>query len=176
MGIFGGRSAKPVPGTALDRAQAQTSARSGAVETGPVEGLNAKVSTFVERLLAIGIDGRGAFDSAQQVADAALASAGSREGAISAVTRSHVALAGAGGFLTGLGGFVTLPVALPINVLEFYILATRSVAAVAALRGYDLSRPEIRTAVLLTLAGADNEDILKKAGVVSSGRLAQLAG
>jgi hypothetical protein len=176
VGIFGGRSAKPVPGTALDRAQAQTSARSGAVETGPVEGLNAKVSTFVERLLAIGIDGRGAFDSAQQVADAALASAGSREGAISAVTRSHVALAGAGGFLTGLGGFVTLPVALPINVLEFYILATRSVAAVAALRGYDLSRPEVRTAVLLTLAGADNEDILKKAGVVSSGRLAQLAG
>ena len=77
MGIFGGRSAKPVPGTALDRAQAQTSARSGAVETGPVEGLNAKVSTFVERLLAIGIDGREGFaTSPQQIAGLAVASMG----------------------------------------------------------------------------------------------------
>jgi hypothetical protein len=152
----------------LERATATGEARDA--------GVGAKVSTFVERLLEVGVDGRGRFESARTVADRALAKASSREAAISGLTRSHVGLAAAGGFVTGLGGFITMPVALPVNVLEFYLLATRAVAAVAHLRGYDLDKAEVRTAVLLTLAGADNEDILKKAGVVSTGKIAQLAG
>jgi hypothetical protein len=42
-------------------------------------------------------------------------------------------------------------------------------AATARLRGYDIDQPEIRSAVLLTLAGADSEDLLKKAGVFAAG-------
>lgn len=169
MGIFGKPAPKPAVGSALERA-------STAEADGGGDGLNARVAEFVERLLQAGIDGRGPFDSAQQVAAAALEKAGSREAAISSLTRHHVALAAAGGFVTGLGGFVTVPVALPVNVLEFYLLATRAVAATAHLRGYDLARPEVRTAVLLTLAGADTEDILKKAGIVGGGRITRLAG
>jgi hypothetical protein len=30
-----------------------------------------------------------------------------------------------------VGGFITLPVALPVNVLEFYVQATRMVGAIA---------------------------------------------
>ena len=84
-------------------------------------------------------------------------------------------LAAAGGFVTGLGGFVTLPVALPANVAGFYLIATRMAAAIAHLRGYDLSRAEVRSAVLLSLVGADSDDLLKKAGYASTGRLANLA-
>jgi hypothetical protein len=68
-----------------------------------------------------------------------------------------------------------LPVALPLNVLEFYTIATRMVGAIATLRGYDVSRPEIRSAVLLTLVGADADDLLRKAGVIKTGRLSDLA-
>ncbi len=169
MGIFGRTTPKPPVGSALERASAHEAA-------GPDDGLSARVAEFVERLLEVGIDGRGPFDSAQQVAASALDKEGSREAAISALTRTHVGLAAAGGFVTGLGGFLTLPVALPVNVLEFYVLATRAVAATAHLRGYDLARPEVRSAVLLTLAGADTEDILKKAGLAGSGRITRLAG
>jgi hypothetical protein len=49
------------------------------------------------------------------------------------------------------------------------------VAAIACLRGYDLRQPEVRSAILLTLVGADSEDLLRKAGVPSTGRLANLA-
>jgi hypothetical protein len=94
---------------------------------------------------------------------------------VDAVVRGHLKLAAAGGFVTGLGGFVTLPVALPANVVEFYVVATRMVASIASLRGYDIKQPEIRSAVLLTLVGADADDLLKKAGVLSTGRLANLA-
>src|SRR5262245_14038772 len=105
-------------------------------------------------MLDVGIDGRGPFHSAQAVADHQRAQSPDAESAVDAVVHSHLRLGAAGGFATGVGGFVTLPVALPANVVEFYLVATRMVAATASLRGYDLSRPEIRSAVLLTLVGA----------------------
>ena len=89
--------------------------------------------------------------------------------------QQHLKLGAAGGFVTGLGGFITLPIALPLNILEFYVVATRMVAAIASVRGYDIRQPEIRSAVLLTLVGADSDDLLKKAGVATTGRLSNLA-
>ena len=71
--------------------------------------------------------------------------------------------------MTGLGGFFTMPISLPANVLEFYLLGTRMTAATAKVRGYDLQQADIRTAVLLTLIGADSDDLLKKAGLVAAG-------
>lgn len=138
-------------------------------------GLTGAATRIVERLLDVGIDGRGPVDSAQSVADKARATHAGVDGAIDAVVRQHVKLAAAGGFVTGVGGLVTLPVALPVNVVEFYLLATRMVAAIACLRGYDLRQPEVRSAVLLALVGADADDLLKRAGLTNSGRLAGLA-
>lgn len=130
---------------------------------------------FVDRLLDVGIDGGGRFDSAQAVADAARREHPDLERAMDAIVRQHVRLAAANGFVTGLGGFVTLPVALPANVLGFYALATRMVAALAVVRGYDVRQPSVRSAVMLTLVGADADDVLRKAGLPAGGRLAGLA-
>ncbi len=129
---------------------------------------------LIERLLDLGIDGRGPFESAQTIADCALSDHGDPERAIDAVIRSHIKFAAAGGFVTGLGGFFTLPLALPANVVEFYTVATRTVAAVASLRGYELHQQEVRSAILLTLIGADADDLLKRVGVMKTGRLASL--
>ncbi len=69
-----------------------------------------------------------------------------------------------------------MPVSIPANVLEFYLLGTRVTAATAKLRGYDIDQPEIRSAILLTLVGADSEDLLKKAGLhAAGGKLSGLA-
>jgi hypothetical protein len=132
---------------------------------------------IVENLLDTGIDGKGPFDSATKVADNALRKHhGNAEQAISGVVSSHLKLAAAGGFVTSVGGFITLPVALPANVVGFYLLATRMTAAVARLRGYDIANPQIRSAVLLTLVGADADDLLAKAGMVApTGALSNLA-
>jgi EcsC protein family len=138
-------------------------------------GITRAATRMVERLLDVGIDGRGPVDSAQVVADKARATHAGVDGAIDAVVRQHVKIGAAGGFVTGIGGLVTLPVALPVNVAEFYLLATRMVAAIACLRGYDLRQPEVRSAVLLALVGADADDLLKRAGLTNSGRLAGLA-
>ena len=131
---------------------------------------------LVQRLLQIGFDGRMSFRSASDVAQAALAErGGDTERAISDVVAQHRKLAATGGFLTGAGGLLTLPVAMPANVIEFYTVTTRMTAAIAAIRGYDLARPELRSAVLLTLVGTDAGAVLRKAGVASTGRLAGMA-
>jgi hypothetical protein len=169
MGIFGfgdddkkGTAQK----TALERAGAQ----------GEPDGLTGMATNLIERLLDTGIDGRGPFPSAQKVADSARRGGVGPDTAIDRIVRSHLAYGGAGGFLTGLGGFITMPVALPANVIEFYLVATRMTAAIAAVRGYDLRSGQIRTAVLLSLVGADADDLLKKAGIMApASRLTNLA-
>jgi hypothetical protein len=138
-------------------------------------GLASTAGRLVESLLAVGIDGRGPLPSAKAVADKARAAAKTPEKAVDAVVRQHLRLAAVGGFVTGVGGILTLPVALPVNVAEFYLVATRMVAATASLRGYDVSQPEVRSAVLLTLVGAESQDLLRTAGLTPSGRLATLA-
>ena len=137
---------------------------------------NQAIGKVVTMLLDIGLDGRGPIKSAGQVARAAKKDASSREEAVRAVARGTMLRGGVGGFVTGVGGFVTMPIALPANVLEFYVQATRMVGAIAILRGYDISEPRIRTAVLLTLVGSKSDDVLKKAGMsTGGGRLASMA-
>jgi EcsC protein family len=165
VGIFGfGDDDKKAPGTALEQANVEPRGASGAVYK------------VLKPILDVGIDGKGPLPSAQHVADTARMKSADVEEAVEHVIRTHLALAGTGGFVTGFGGFVTMPVALPLNVAEFYFVATRMTAAIATLRGYDLTEPHIRTAVLLALVGADADDIIRKAGIVSpTGRLTDLA-
>ncbi len=134
------------------------------------------VTSLIQALLNVGLDGRGPIDSARTVAEKAREQASDTEAAIDAVVRSHVVTGGVGGFVTGLGGFVTMPIALPVNVFEFYVQATRMVGAIATLRGHDVRQPRIRTAVLLTLIGSSADDVLARAGMsTGGGRVAALA-
>lgn len=149
--------------------------RKGKPGTREPSGLEQAASTVVSKLVDAGIDGIGPLDPAADVAEKARAHNKNLQAAIDDVIASHKKLAAANGFVTGLGGFVTLPVALPANILGFYALATRMVGAIAHLRGYSLQRPEVRSAVMLTLVGADATSVLSKAGLNPVGRVAGLA-
>ena len=133
--------------------------------------LSRTASDLVRRLVDLGIDGLGPLPPAAQAAEAALRGSSGAEAAIDDLVSSATRSAAVGGFVTGLGGFVTLPVALPANLLGFYVIATRTVAGTASLRGYDLSSPEVRTAVLLTLVGTDAKTLLSRFGVGGTGGL-----
>src|ERR1700729_2652724 len=64
--------------------------------------------------------------------------------AIDALIRWQIAKAAAAGFLTNLGGVVTLPIALPANLLSALYIQIRMVAAIAHLRGHDLHSDKVR--------------------------------
>jgi hypothetical protein len=178
--MFGWGKDETVEASDATAARVRDARKAGALERAaqPAEGgLSGAATRLVEKLLDVGIDGKGPFDSAHDVAAKALEEArGDRDQALRVLNRDHRQLGAVGGFATGLGGFFTMPVSLPANILEFYLLATRMTAATAKVRGYDIDQPEIRSAVLLTLAGADSDDLLKKAGLqVAGGKLSSLA-
>lgn len=131
--------------------------------------LDRAATALTDRLIAFGVEGAGPLDSARQVAERARAKAGTVDGAVDLVVAAARKQAAAGGFVTGLGGFVTLPVALPANVAGFYVIATRMVAAIAVLRGFDVDDPKVRAAVLLVLSGEDASKVLSRVGIHGSG-------
>lgn len=123
-------------------------------------------SSFVGQLARGAFDGIGPLAPAREVARQARVDHATVEEAVDAVVSDHIRLAAANGFVTGLGGFIVLPVAVPANLLGFYTLAARMTAAIADLRGHDITAEQVRLEVLATLTGDDLGKLLSKAGVV----------
>lgn len=72
---------------------------------------------------------------------------------------------GTSGFLTGVGGMITLPVSIPANISSVVYTQIRMIAAIAHMKGYDLKDDQVRTFVYLVLTGKAGTEILKKSGV-----------
>lgn len=110
-------------------------------------------STVLRRALDLAIDGFSKVPGAKTTAANALQKTGSPEAAIDQLIKQHVAMAGAQGFVTNLGGLATLAVSIPANVSGVTIVQCRMVAAIAHLRGYDIEDPRVRSAILMCLMG-----------------------
>ncbi|WP_219419349.1 EcsC family protein [Pseudonocardia nigra] len=121
---------------------------------------------LVEQIVDVGIRGGGPLQAATAIAAEHLVSAGGDpEEAIRKLVATHVRLAAASGFVTGLGGIATLPVTVPAATAGLYIIATRMTAGIADLRGYDVESEEVRSAILVSLLGSAGAATLKKAGI-----------
>lgn len=87
------------------------------------------------------------------------------EQAISRIIGESVAAAGTAGFVTGLGGFVTMAVTLPANIAGAVIINARMVGAIAYLRGYELRDPHTEAMLMLSLVGSNAQKAAAAAGV-----------
>lgn len=92
-------------------------------------------------------------------------SAEDREAAIRRVVRESVTASGAQGFVTGVGGLVTLPVTLPANLAGSLVINARMVGTIAHLRGYQLSDPHTQAMITLVAAGSSAQSALSAFGV-----------
>ena len=69
------------------------------------------------------------------------------------------------GFVTGLGGLITLPVAIPANVGSVMYVQMRMIACLAYMGGYDTNSDQVQTLVYACLAGISVDQIFKHAGI-----------
>ncbi len=69
------------------------------------------------------------------------------------------------GFITGLGGVITLPIAIPSALGASWIIQARMAVAIACIYGHSLTEDRVRTLVLLSLLGDAGKEVLKAAGV-----------
>jgi hypothetical protein len=82
-----------------------------------------------------------------------------------ALCRVQIAKCGTSGFLTGLGGLITLPIAIPANLGSVLYVQMRMIAAVARIGGYDIYSDQVQTMIYMCLAGTSATDFAKDAGV-----------
>ncbi|MEC5379048.1 EcsC family protein [Staphylococcus hominis] len=103
--------------------------------------------------------------SAEELANNYLKKHKDEDKAIKKLVKNQLSKTGTSGFLTGLGGMITLPVAVPANIASVIYVQMRMIAAIAHIRGYDLKDDEVKTLVYLCLTGQTAGDILKDFGV-----------
>lgn len=69
------------------------------------------------------------------------------------------------GFLTNLGGILTLPIAVPANITTVWFVQLQMIAAIAVMAGLDPTHDEVKALCYACLAGSGSIDIVKQAGV-----------
>jgi hypothetical protein len=79
------------------------------------------------------------------------------------------------GFLTGLGGIITLPVAVPANISSVLYVQIRMIAAIAYMGGYDIRDDKVKTLVYVCLCGSAAAGILKDVGIKIGAKLTEQA-
>ena len=113
-------------------------------------------SNFIHQTLARALEGVGPLPAASVAADKQLAEQGGDvEAAIHEVIENHVRLSAGQGFVTNVGGLVTMAATIPANIAGLAVLQCRMVAGIAHLRGYDLTDRRVRNAVLLCVLGEE---------------------
>lgn len=76
------------------------------------------------------------------------------------------------GFLTGIGGLLTLPVAIPANLASVLYVQLRMIAAIAKMGGYDIHDDRVRTLAYICLCGNSAKDVLKDIGIAAGQKFA----
>lgn len=69
------------------------------------------------------------------------------------------------GFLTGFGGFITLPITIPANLSSVLYVQLRMIACTAYMAGYDVESDEVQTLIYACLAGVSVGELVKQAGI-----------
>ena len=111
------------------------------------------------------IEGLPGMETAEELANEYFSKSSTVDDAIDQLIYWQQAKCATSGFLTGLGGIITLPIAIPANISSVIYIQMRMIAAIACLKGYDLRDDQVKTLVYISLTGQGAADILKQAGI-----------
>ena len=119
------------------------------------------------------INGITGFDSAQEMADSYKGNGKTNIQNCNSLIRWQNTKATTSGFLTGLGGLLTMPVAIPANLASVMYVQIRMIAAIAHMGGHDLRDDRVKSLVYVCMAGNGAKDILKDIGIVVGQKVTQ---
>ena len=114
-------------------------------------------------------------ESAPEMAKEYLDGDGSLYEKVNLLIRWQILKAGTSGFLTGLGGIITLPVAIPANIVSVIYIQIRMIAAIAYMGGHDLKNDKVKTLVYTCLVGNAAKEIIADVGILVGTKMANQA-
>ncbi|MBD5422783.1 MAG: EcsC family protein [Bacteroides sp.] len=133
--------------------------------------VNTKVSVL-DKIYGFAINGIPRFDkSLDSVVNSYVTKARTTDEAINNFVRNHKIKCGTTGFVTGLGGILTLPIAIPADVASSLYIEMRMIAGIAMIRGYNIYDDQVKTLIYLCLVGNTIGDVVKQVGIKVGERL-----
>lgn len=118
------------------------------------------------------VNGVRGLDSAQDMADDYLKGEGALIDKVNSLIRWQNTKAGTSGFITGLGGLLTLPLTLPANITSVLYVQIRMVAAIAIMGGYDVKDDRVQSIVYSCIAASSAAEVAKNFGIKLGNKLA----
>lgn len=120
----------------------------------------------------LGIPG---MDTAQELADDYLQQKGTLEEQINSLIRWQNTKSATSGFVTGLGGVITMPIAIPANISSIIFVQVRMIATIAIMCGFDVKNDKVKALVYTCLAGNASKELLKDIGIQVGRKLTESA-
>lgn len=137
-----------------------------------------KINLTEEQLLnvlnkcyAAALDGIPKTKTCYDLASEYLSKYGSKEKAVKNFVKWQTAKCTTSGFLTSLGGIVTLPIAIPANLATVWYVQLRMIATIANIAGYDPSDDEVQSLAYICLTGSSVSKIFRETGVELGNKL-----
>lgn len=119
----------------------------------------------LEWAYAKAVNGVVGLGSAEELAQEYLKEGDSLPEQINNLIRWQNAKAGTSGFLTGIGGIMTIPVTLPANITSILYIQLRMIAAIAIMCGYDVKDDKVKTLAYSCLVATSSAEIVKNLGI-----------
>jgi len=119
------------------------------------------------------INGVPGLESAEELAESYKKQGGTAVEQSNALIRWQIAKAGTSGFITGLGGLLMLPIAIPANISSVIYVQLRMIAGVAHIGGHDVHEDQVKTLAYVCLCGSAAADVAKDVGIQLGVKLTQ---
>ena len=103
--------------------------------------------------------------SVEEMANDYLKKYKTKEEACKAMIRNQITKCATSGFITGFGGFITMPVTLPANITSVIYVQMRMIACTSYMAGFDLDSDQTQTFVYACLAGVAVNNVMKQVGI-----------
>ena len=89
-----------------------------------------------------------------------------------AFIKTQIAKCTVSGFITGLGGLITLPISVPVNISSVLFVQLRMIQGLAYMGGFDIQSDEVQTFVYACLVGVSVNSVFKQIGVQTGTKVA----
>ena len=117
---------------------------------------------ILKEVLNLGISGKGFLSGAKALGDQYTDNPAYKNKVerIEALAQWEIRKNFTSGFITSLGGIITLPLAIPASLGINWVLQTRMVAAMAHIGGFNIDEPQVRMAIGVCLLGKRGKEAL----------------
>lgn len=123
------------------------------------------MKALLDKCYEYALDGLPGLETVEELSNSYLNQSGSLESKIDDMIDYQKYKCATSGFLSGLGGLLTMPITIPANISSVLYVQIRMVAAVAYMSGFNIRDDKVKTFVYVALCGSSASEVMKKAGI-----------